>query len=111
MAVVALVLVGAAVIVTRTTRAYLVARVDDQLRAAGSPVRGGFRDRDGPGNGFNSLYVGVVQDGALVPVAVPNLSEEAPPLPRLSAADERNLAAGAQDPFTVGSTSSSVRYR
>src|SRR5918997_4804208 len=102
MAVVALVLVGAAALIIRTTEADLVARVDDQLRSADvSPGR--FRGRPDPGGPPSSLFVGVVRGNPLRAYATPNFTGDDPvpaiPVERVAAvADD-----GVTRLFTVGS--------
>jgi len=119
MAVVAIVLVATAVTITRSSRSYLVGQLDDQLRAAATPGRDfGFGQgicgpQNGPGpdrRGFSSLYVAVrFADGTTQACRIPNLSTQTPALPKLDARELRP-----QDRariLTVGSTSSSLRYR
>ena len=76
MAVVGVVLVVAAVVITRSTESYLVERVDAQLAAARSSVQGGGFERGGPGGpgcpmgekpggNLNTLYVGTVDGDAI----------------------------------------------
>ncbi len=104
MAVVAVVLIGAAVLIARSTEADLVARVDDQLRSAQVPL-GRFRDRGGPGPEAapSSLFVGVVQGDTIQTYATPNFTGDDPvpaiPVERVAAvADD-----GVPQLFTVGS--------
>lgn len=123
MGVVALVLVGAAVVIARTTEAHLIDQVDVQLRDAGPPARAfgpGDRrvapDRVGPGAGpeaghLSSLYVGYVAgDDTIVTLFTPNLTQLGRPLPAFTAEQARD-AADEGEPFTVGSRSSGARYR
>lgn len=113
--VIAVVLLGAAVLVTRTTESYLMQRVDAQLASAPvrdsiGPVRGSPRDE--PFASLNSMYVGVVgADGSVTTLRAPSGAESSVALPRFSPA--RALAALADHkPFTTGSTGSSgTRYR
>src|SRR3954449_4914350 len=82
MAVVAVVLVGAAVAIARTTESDLVARVDDQLRSAQVPVRdlrgGPSPDASAP----SALFVGVVRGDTLQTVLSPNFTGD-DALPRI----------------------------
>ncbi len=122
LAVVALVLVGAAVFITRATESYLVERIDAQLRTSRRPVQalggGGVRGRPRPGAvapALSSLYVGVLPPGGtLVAVATPTLRGEDTPLPVVPAGQAEAMAGvpGRAKAFTVGSgPSSDLRYR
>jgi two-component system OmpR family sensor kinase len=101
MAVVAVVLVGAAALIARSTEADLVARVDDQLRSVREPLR------RGPGppadEGLSSLFVGVVRGDRLLTYATPNVTLDDPlpeiPVERVAAVE----ADGRPRLFTVGS--------
>ncbi len=111
-AVVAVVLAGAAVFVTRSTEARLIEQVDAQLREADPPFGRGPFPRGGPSpdpDRFSSLYLGVVDGNRLRTVATPNVTSADPPLPELSAEQARQ--AEADEPFTVDSTSPDQRYR
>jgi two-component system OmpR family sensor kinase len=114
MAVVALVLAGASVAITRTTEDHLVRQVDEQLVTSGPR----FERVDGPGGSedpggrdeLSTLYVGVVdRTGQLRTVLRPNLLHDDPPLPALTAGDVLHATPG--QPFTVGSIDSATRYR
>src|SRR5215212_2630582 len=103
MAVVAVVLVGAAVLIARTTEADLVARVDDQLRSAEVPLRelrGGFAPDGGPPS---RLFVGLVRGDTIQTRLTPNFTgdDAVPQIPL------ERVAAVADDGrprfFTVGS--------
>ena len=112
MAVVALVLAGAAAATIRITQAHLVRQVDEQL--ADSRPRFERFERGGPGPDeqapFSTVYVGVVgQDGRLRTVLTPGLVRDDPPLPDLTASQV--VAAAPGRPFTVGSERSGTRYR
>ena len=102
MAVVAAVLVGAAVLIARSTEADLVARVDDQLRSADvSPAR--FRRGPEADRVPSALFVGVVQGDSIRTFVTPNFTGDDPlpaiPVERVAAvADD-----GAARLFTVGS--------
>lgn len=128
LAVVAVVLAGAAVLITRATESDLVDRVDAQLRAASTPVRdagfgppgpggpGGVHDGDGRplGGNLNSLYVAAVEaDGTVTVLATPNVRGTDEPLPAIPG--DRVLASSSEQhpqPFTVGTDpSSDTRYR
>jgi two-component system, OmpR family, sensor kinase len=116
MAVVAIVLVGAAILITGTTRSALVDRVDAQLTSAVVPVRDRPFDGD-PGSGgpahFTNFYVGTVDTtGAVATTITPDFADQGRPLPMIS----REVALAAitashRQPFTVGSTSGSGRWR
>jgi two-component system, OmpR family, sensor kinase len=101
MAVVAAVLVGAAVLIARTTEADLVARVDDQLRSVREPLRRGPLAREE--EAFSSLFVGVVQGDTLQTFATPNVTGD-DPLPRIPVERVASVASDRQPRlFTVGS--------
>ncbi len=102
MAVVAVVLVGAAVFIARSTEADLVARVDDQLRSADvSPGR--FRRGPEVDQVPSSLFIGVVQGDTIRTYVTPNFTGEdavpAIPVQRVAAVAED----GVPRLFTVGS--------
>ena len=135
MGIVAVVLLGAAVMVTQATRTYLVDQVDNQLRGATPPVVGGellprrgaetepttaeppgfptSDEREGDETrAFSSLYIGTVVDGELVTIAVPNLSGDDAPGPLLDpAALDLGGEAGEQEVFTTPSDAGSSDYR
>jgi len=108
MAVLALVLVGAAVVVTRTTERHLVAQVDEQLALARLPRRGGPGPpgRDAPAGPPSSLYVGYVDGDFVQTIYVPSLRGDDPPLPVIE-----DVAFEVGEPFTVPSTDADTRYR
>jgi two-component system OmpR family sensor kinase len=114
MAIVAVVLIGAAVLITSTTRSALMDRVDAQLTSARVPLRGGFGG-GGPGGGqpFNIFYLGAVDaKGGVHTVLSPTSGAAGRPLPKIDA--KTALAAVSADqarPFTVGSVSGSGRWR
>ena len=123
MALVALVLGGAAVAIARSTERHLVNQVDDQLRDArpqlGGPFgAGGFGDERAPasddlGGGprprLSSLYVGRLdRSGALRTIFAPDLRGDDAPLPVLDDGDAARLRDGAI--VTVG-TGGAARYR
>ncbi|MGH8985395.1 MAG: sensor histidine kinase [Acidimicrobiia bacterium] len=122
--VVAIVLVAAAIVVTRTTERFLVDRVDEQLAAAIPFAERGLQsalptgrppdDADDDGTNPSTLFVGAIDPaGGLVIQATPNLSEEDPPVPDIDPARARAAArSGRPEPFTVGSLSGNdTRYR
>jgi two-component system OmpR family sensor kinase len=118
MAIVAVVLIAAAVFVARTTEAKLIAQVDAQLPAAGlqrvppagpPPAQSGRQPNGGASERLSSLYLGVVRDGRLTAVFIPNLTDN-PPLP-VVAVDGIERRAVEGEPFTTGSTAAGVRYR
>jgi two-component system OmpR family sensor kinase len=113
---IALVLVVAAIAITRSTRANLVAQVDGQLRAAAPQLSFDGGRPQGPGGSIgagprlSSLYLGVITtDGELVTVATPDLTGSDAPLPVLD--DERADALRAGGAVTLASTDPDVRYR
>ncbi|MGH9187561.1 MAG: sensor histidine kinase [Acidimicrobiales bacterium] len=112
---VVLVLVGAAVIITRTTEADLVERIDDQLRAVGPRVREfGFDGVEVTAHGPSQLFLGLIQsDGQIATAIPPNLTDEDPPLPSVSAEQALDAAQDPRpEPFTVESDSGSdKRFR
>ena len=126
MVVVAVVLAGAAVFITRATESYLVERVDDQLAAAVPPARNAIAGnrpgrpggQGGPGGpqgtpSLNALFVGVVEsDGTIRTIATPSLAGESVPVPSVP---EQAVAAAKQSgqrSFTVGTEpASDTRYR
>src|SRR5215212_6924630 len=108
-AVVAAVLVGAAVLIARTTESDLVARVDDQLQSVREPLRRGPLGRDAD-DAFSSLFVGVVQGDTLQTFATPNVTGD-DPRPRIPMERVATVAQDGQPrAFTVG-TDSDVRFR
>src|SRR5581483_9120820 len=120
MAVVGVVLVVAAIVVTRTTESYLVDRVDQQLFAAQPVVRGGGFERGGPpgvgprpGGNLNTLYVGVVNGDHVETITTPAFVDSGAPVPAIDASQALDEAGNpVRRPFTVGtSPPSSTRYR
>ena len=136
MALVALVLGGAAAVIARSTERHLVDQVDDQLRDARPQLRGPFGlgrdggyggyggdgeapaptaedddagDAGGPPPRLSSLYVGRLDaSGELDTIYAPNLRGDDAPLPELDAGDAARLRDGAI--VTVGSDGD-ARYR
>jgi two-component system OmpR family sensor kinase len=126
MAVVALVLVGAALLITRATESYLVERVDDQLAVAVPPARNtvdGNRPGRGGGPGgpdgaqgtpsLNALFVGLVgDDGTIRTIATPSLAGDDVPVPSIPADALKATNDGRRRSFTVGTDPpSDTRYR
>jgi two-component system OmpR family sensor kinase len=115
MAVVAIVLIGGAVLVTSTTRSALLDRVDAQLTSAGPPL--GDHPFDGDtGNGpqhFSNLYVATVSTtGAVTTYITPDFADRGRPLPKISSAVAlAAVTAPHPQPFTVGSVSGSGKWR
>ena len=127
LAVVAVVLVAAAVLVSRTTEAYLIDQVDEQLTSVAgrfpagprafppsegfpSPDDATIRPPSGEPQQLSPLYVGFLSDeGEIVTVFAPNLVDDDAPLPTL---DPRSVTAAANSgqPFITGSTGT-TRYR
>ena len=114
MAVVALVLVGVAVVIARSTEAHLIDQVDTRLRSARTPGRAIFREPDGgPGGprGPQAFYVAAVdRTGAMVVWDTPNVGGTTSPAPDLTA-DDIVEHAERGEPFTVGSRDDDLRYR
>jgi two-component system OmpR family sensor kinase len=115
MAVVVVVLVGAAAMVARTTESYLIARVDDQLsqvslRTDGGP--GGRGDHGGPAPNLNSVWLGLVSDdGTVSTQLVPSRMALDEPLPKVSPTQALQAVRDGK-PITVGTQpASSTRYR
>lgn len=115
-AVVAIVLAIVVTVMTRTTRASLIGQVDSQLTSAIGPVRSyGLDPRLGSGargdaaaRRLTSLYVGVLDRGAVRTLVAPNLSDV--PLPDIKTDDVAHSARTGQA-FTVGSHEGGSRYR
>ena len=116
MAVVAIVLIGAAALVTSTTRSALLDRADAQLTSAGPPLGDRPFDGDSTGGGpphFSNLYVATVSTtGVVTTYFTPDFADKGRPLPKIS----RQVALAAvtaqhRQPFTVGSTSGSGKWR
>lgn len=113
MVVVAIVLVGAAIVITRTTRSALIDRVDAQLRSANIQLnRGGFDDGPG-GPHLTNFYVGAVDStGAVQTVLTPGFGDADRPLPKISAKTAlAAITATRAEPFTVGSVTGGGRWR
>jgi two-component system OmpR family sensor kinase len=118
MAVVGVVLVVAAVVITRTTESYLVQRVDAQLAAA----RGGFDRGGGPPGGapddhaggyLNSVYLGYVNGDKITTLARPAFEDANAPVPAITVDDVYDShGQPVTEPFTVGTDPpSDTRYR
>ena len=107
MAVVSFVLVGAAVIVARTTRANLVERVDHQLSSVGALTPGvGAGSVAGP----TQFYGAQLQDGVIVSVIQPTTNTDSLGSPTFTV-DEVIRGARVEEPFTVGTSGGSGRFR
>ncbi len=98
---------------------YLLARVDNQLKASATSVantalRTGFAlpnpvERVGP---VSLYYIGVIDNsGSIQSGVVVRPGERTPPGPRLGTITPDKAAARNQNPFTVGSVSGSRRWR
>jgi two-component system, OmpR family, sensor kinase len=110
MALVGLVLVVAAIVITRSTESYLVQRVDAQLAAA--QQGGGFDDHGGPfGGPGNTYYFGRLVGGQVQFDAAPSFAADNAPGPAVDAAQVvESTRTG--EPFTVGTDPpSDARYR
>lgn len=118
MAVVAAVLALSALAIARATRDHLTDQIDRQLAAAAprlpwGPSGYGAEPPEGEEDGgpprLSELYVGLLgDDGALTPLAAPDLRTDDAPLPRVSADQVGELRAG--HTVTVASEGS-YRYR
>jgi two-component system, OmpR family, sensor kinase len=120
MAVVAIVLIGAALVITSTTHSALVDRVDAQLASASISPRGGFggpgdRESAVPGSAsyFTNFYVGAATStGHVSTVNSPEYGDTGLPLPKFSAKTAlAAMAATPKRPFTVGSVKGSGQWR
>lgn len=120
MCLVAAVLGVAALVVTRSTQAYLVDQLDSQLEAVplgrapdDGPPRAPADRRALPVKGvepFSSLYMATVAtDGTVEDVATPSLTSDEPPIPDIDG--DEALAAAGRGPYTVGSDDTGTRYR
>ena len=117
LAVIAAVLVIAASVIIRTTEAYLVAQVDDQLSALVVPQRDMFPDgRPPPGDlddfppRLSPLYAGYIENGEVVTYQEPKFGDETTSLPAIDAA-QATEAATSHEPFTVTSVDGSSSWR
>jgi len=120
MAVVGVVLVVAAIVITRTTESYLVERVDEQLAATIAPVQGGSWERGGPPGtptnqraSFSTVYIGYVDGDQVQPLAKPAFTPDDAPVPDIDPAQAVESASSpTKQPFTVGTDPpSDTRYR
>jgi two-component system OmpR family sensor kinase len=111
MAVVAIVLIGASVVITDTAHSALFDRIDAQLTSAHVQTDG---FGGPPGERFpNTFYAGTVsRTGKVSTIATPNLSDSDLPLPKIPAKQALD-AVTTRDPhpFTVGSVSGSGQWR
>jgi two-component system OmpR family sensor kinase len=117
---VAVVLVGAAALVTRTTESDLLTRIDDQLTslptngdgAGGGPAGPGPRGHDDRPYTNLNYYKGIVAtDGSVTTAQTPSGANATVALPRISP-DAALAALADRKPFTVDSNGSSgTRYR
>jgi two-component system, OmpR family, sensor kinase len=112
MAVVAIVLVSGAVVITRNARTSLIDRVDAQLTAAHvqtDPFDGGPDDRSFP----NTFYAGTVDStGRVTTILTPTLADATLPLPKIPPKQALSaVTASHPHPFTVGSVSGSGQWR
>lgn len=120
--IIGLVIVAVAFTVTRTTEAFLVERVDAQLRSENFPARqfnrGLWQDRDqaqGPreDNPPSAAYIGVIDDdGTLRTLVSPNITGDPLPAPDLPDDLVEPEGNGHTGPITVGTDpASDTRYR
>lgn len=109
---VAVVLVVAGVIVVRSTRADLVAKVDEQLRTVAGPrVRGGpgngrgralpAGDPDGPALSRSTVWVGRISGDQAQTIVAPLTADGEPASPELSGADIAFLTSHPDEAITV----------
>ena len=119
MALVAIVLVGAATVITSTAHSALVDRVDAQLTAASISPRGGVGPGEGNGGApgsvsyFTNFYVGSVgSTGHVSTVNSPEYGDTGLPLPKFSAqVAVAATSATPKKPFTVGRVNGSGQWR
>ena len=118
MALIGIVLVAVAFVVADTTRAHLLAQVDDQLHEASYGARLALPHHGGPDGDdrgpavFGNFYVGhVAADGTVTTSALPNLSGDEVAAPNIPDADALALHKGEETFFTVSSNGSGTRYR
>jgi two-component system OmpR family sensor kinase len=114
MAVVAVVLIGGALVITRTARASLVDRVDEQLTSAHVETGGRFGADPAGNTPFpNTFYAGAVDaTGHVTTVLRPNLADATRPLPKFSTKTAlAAVTATHPRPFTVGSVSGKGQWR
>lgn len=115
-AVVAIVLALVMGVITRNTRAHLIGQIDTHLTNAIGPVRSyGLEPARPDGRGdasaprrLTSLYVGVLDGGAVRTLVAPNLRDL--PLPDISVGQATDSARSG-NAFTVDSPDSGPRYR
>ena len=116
-AVVAIVLALVMAVITRNTRANLIGQVDAQLTSAIGPVRSyriepaprpGGRGDATPPRRLTSLYVGILEGGAVRTLVAPNLRDI--PIPEISGG-QAVAAARSGRAFTVDSSETGPRYR
>ncbi len=99
---VAVVLVGAAAIVTSTTRADLVGKVDEQLRTISRPRLGGpERVPARPGLQRSTVWFGEVDGGTVVTRVAPRTTDGAVATPVLSEQDLEELRTHPDEAITV----------
>ena len=125
MALVAVVLLGAGMVVVRTTSTHLMDQVDAQLARASGP-RGPLPPgpaTDGTGGGgafvgpsgasadttFNTLYLGVVDGDAVVSRVLPTGSGSTPPVPDVTAA-QAVRSAPTDEPLAVEAVGGGPRF-
>jgi two-component system OmpR family sensor kinase len=119
-ALIALVLGGVGLVITRTTRSDMVQQIDDQLASAigtvgkqdQRPDHGALPSTPGadPPPDLSTLYVGHVEGDGVVADVTPDLRGEDRALPDISAS-EAVAAANSHEPFTVASTDGELDYR
>lgn len=117
-----LVVAVGAILLLRTQRSFLTGQVDEQLEATQPfvPAEGALNDRPRPDSSegstplddqespISNLFVGVIEDGQLVPLLAGRLLEDSPEVDLDPAALER-VADG--EPFTVEGQSGETRFR
>jgi len=113
MAVVAIVLIGAALVITSTTHSALLERVDVQLTSATINVNQCRGFGDGPGPPLTNFYVGAVDaTGKVGTCLAPGFGDSNRSLPSISPKQARDaVTAPRPHPFTVGSVTGQGRWR
>ena len=130
MGLIAIVVVGGALLTSRLAEQRLLDQVDGRLTGASAPVDRGFdplgplgpnrtgptlssRPARQPPRGFNEFFVAVIRsDGTLVVLGQPNVSRQTLSPPLVDVAHARAVARSDHpEPFTVGARRTDLRYR
>jgi two-component system OmpR family sensor kinase len=113
-AVVAIVLIGSALVITHTTRASLVDRVDAQLTSAHVQADGFDGGPGGPAFP-NTFWAGTVSStGKVTTILTPNVGDSSPSLPRVTAKTALAAVTATSNPprpFTVDSANGKDQWR